>query len=60
MLVRFIRSGPVQAGPVSIHGLPGQIADLSGTDLETATKDGMVQAVKADGSEPVKPRRARK
>jgi hypothetical protein len=43
MLVRFLKSGPVKAGPGRIHGLPGQLADLSDSDLESALADGAVE-----------------
>lgn len=43
MLVRFIKSGPVRFGSASIHGLPGQIADMDGDDLQLAIADGMVE-----------------
>lgn len=42
MLVRFIRSGPVKAGPAILHGLPGQIAALDGEDLDAAIAAEMV------------------
>ena len=48
MLVRFIKSGPVRHGPASIHGLPGQIADLDGDDLQAAIEAGMVEMINPD------------
>lgn len=48
MLVRFIKSGPVRFGPGSIHGLPGQIADLEGEDLQVAVEAGMVEMINPD------------
>lgn len=45
MLVRFIQSGPVKAGPVTLHGLPGQIADLDGADLSAAVEAGVVEVM---------------
>lgn len=57
MLVRFIKGGPVKFGPATIHGLPGQIADMDGDDLETAIAAGMVEAI---GDEPAPTKRTRK
>lgn len=57
MLVRFLKSGPVKFGPGTIHGLPGQIADMDGDDLETAIAAGTVEAI---GDEPAPAKRARK
>jgi len=55
MLVRFLKSGPVKFGPATIHGLPGQIADMDGDDLTQALEAGMVEAVEND-----QPKRTRK
>lgn len=43
MLVRFLKSGPIKAGPALIHGLQGQLADIDGADLEAALSSGMVE-----------------
>lgn len=48
MLVRFLKSGPVKAGPVILHGLPGQIADIDGEDLAAAIEAGMVEKAAAE------------
>lgn len=48
MLVRFILSGPVKFGPATIHGLPGQIADMDGEDLKAAIAAGMVELIEPE------------
>lgn len=45
MLVRFLKSGPIKAGPALIHGLQGQFADIDGADLDAALSSGMVEPV---------------
>ena len=51
MLVRFLKSGPVKFGPATIHGMPGQLADMDGDDLAAAVASGAVEPVEA----PAKP-----
>lgn len=58
MLVRFITAGPVKSGPGTIHGFPGQLADLSGADLESALKSGAVEP--AEEQPAAKPAKAKK
>lgn len=57
MLVRFKRAGPVKAGPLSIHGLEGQIAALDGDDLTAALTAGMVEEI--GGEAPPEPPKKR-